>query len=67
MNKIDTLIGLGFILLSLLILATNKLASAVVRETITHPFRRARIRIKPDNGEVEVEADGTGVGREAMA
>jgi hypothetical protein len=67
MTKLDIVIVAVFIGLSLLVLATNKLARAVVRETFSHPFRRAKIRIKPENGQVEVEVDDKGVGREAMA
>jgi hypothetical protein len=67
MTKGDILIAVAFILLALLILGTNKLARAVVRETITHPFRRVKIRIKPQSGEVEVEPDDTQLPRVAPA
>lgn len=56
MTKEELLIAGIFIALALVVLMTNKLARAILRETITHPFRRARLIVRLDSVQVEIDA-----------
>ena len=67
MTKRDMWIAVVFIGLALVILLTNRLARIVVRETLTHPFRRASISIERASGRIEVEPDNESVKRVATA
>jgi len=67
MTERDLVIAVVFIVLALFILLTNKLARAVVRETLAHPFRNARISTASQSGEIEVEPEDKHVSRVAPA